>query len=212
MDEAARTAQHLAALYPQSSAANSEYANSLMSSGRADAARHVLERAAKETPDAANLEASRWILEMRYGNPRAALEMARSGGSVVEEPMVSFLEARINPTQANIDRAIDQLMAGYRKFPDEPGWVAQALAMFGRNEEAIRFLLSVPNGDRSGDGAEMLFRPHMREIRRDRRFMQIAHNFGVTDYWLKSGILPDFCFEPDLPYDCKAEMAELARR
>lgn len=211
MNEAAMTGQRLATLYPQSSVANSEYANSLMHSGRADEAREVLDRAAKVTPDAANLEASRWVLEMRYGDPKFALAMARNGKSVVEEPMVSFLEARVDPTKANIDRAIDQLMAGYRQYPIEPGWVAQALGAFGRTDEAIHFLLAVPDGDKSGDGAEMLFRPHMREIRRDPRFMQIAHNFGVTDYWIKSGVLPDFCYEPDLPYDCRREIAKLRK-
>ena len=137
--------------------------------------------------------------------------MARSGNSVIEEPMIAFLEARINPTKANVDHAIDELMAGYREYPIEPGWVAQALGLFGRNEEAIRFLLAYPLGGKSGDGAEMLFRPPLREVRRDPRFMQIAHNFGVTDYWIKSGILPDFCYEPGLPYDCKQELAKLPR-
>jgi len=209
MDEAAKTGQRLATLYPQSPAANTEYANSLMNSGRADAARNVLDRATRIAPDAANLRGSRWILEMRYGDPKAALALAQSGHSVVEEPMIAFLKARMNPTKANVDRAIDELMAGYREYPIEPGWVAQALGLFGRKEEAIRFLLAYPLGDQSGDGAEMLFRPHMHEIRRDRRFIQIAKNFGVTDYWIKSGILPDFCYEPDLPYDCKQQLAQL---
>lgn len=31
------------------------------------------------------------------------------------------------------------------------------------------------------------------------------------DYWRKSGKWPDFCFRPDLPYDCKAEAARLAK-
>jgi hypothetical protein len=32
----------------------------------------------------------------------------------------------------------------------------------------------------------------------------------LLDYWRASGKWPDFCFEPDLPYDCKAEAAKLA--
>lgn len=32
----------------------------------------------------------------------------------------------------------------------------------------------------------------------------------VNQDWLKSGEWPDFCFEPDLPYNCKAEAAKLA--
>ena len=211
MDEAARTARRLVSLYPDSPAASTEYVQSLMSSGRIDAARTVLERADKSSPGAPNLQGVRWRFETRYGDPRAALEMARTSGAVIETPMLSFLQARINPTKANVDRAIADQMAAYRKDPREPGWVAQAMGAFGRKEDAIRFLLAYPLGANSGDAAEMLFRPHMREIRRDPRFMLIARNFGITDYWIRSGILPDFCFEPDLPYDCRAELDKLRK-
>ena len=209
MNQAARTAGGMAALYPQSSAAIGEYAKSLMHSGRIDAARNVLEKARRSAPDAANLDSPRWILEMRYGDPKLALNIARSGRSVVGMATISFLEARVDPTPANIDRAIAELAAEYRAEPREPGLLAQALATFGRTEDAIHLLLRY-DGRNSGDGVEMLFRPHMRAVRRDPRFMRIARNFGVTDYWIKSGILPDFCFEPGLPYDCKTELAKLA--
>ena len=209
MDEAAQTAQRLAQLYPDSSAANTEFANSLMHSGRYEQARHVLERAARLTPDVPNLRSARWRLEMRYGDPRAALRIAQGGEGVIDPSIVSFLEARIDPTKANVDRAIEGLMSAYRADPREPGALAQALGAFGRTEDAIQLLLRYDGGN-SGDGAEMLFRPPMREVRRDPRFMQIARNFGVTDYWMRSGILPDFCFEPGLPYDCKRELARIA--
>lgn len=208
MDEAARTARRAAELYPQSSAASTEYANSLMQSGRFEAARSVIVKAEKLSPDAANLMGARWRLEMRYGDPKWALAMARSGSWVVDVPMISFLEARADPTEANIDRAITELRAQYREARD-PGLLAQALGAFGRTEDAIQLLLNY-DGSNSGDGSEDLFRPSLREVRRDPRFMQIARNFGVTDYWLRSGILPDFCYEPGLPYDCKRELARVA--
>ena len=56
----------------------------------------------------------------------------------------------------------------------------------------------------------MLFRPAYAGLRRDPRFMQVAKRIGLVDYWRKSGKWPDFCFEPDLPYNCKAEVAKLA--
>ena len=211
MEEAARTAGKLASLYPDSAAANTEYAQSLMSSGRVQQARNVLERALKSAPGAANLQGARWRLEMRYGDPKVALDIGRTTTAVVDAPMVNFLQARINPTKGNIDRAIADFMSAYRADPRDPDLVAQALGGFGRTEEAIQFLLAYPLGSNSGDSAEMLFRPHMRQVRRDPRFILIAHNFGITDYWIKTGILPDFCFEPDLPYDCRAELAKLRK-
>jgi len=38
----------------------------------------------------------------------------------------------------------------------------------------------------------------------------LAARVGLVDYWRTSGHWPDFCFEPGLPYDCKAEAAKLA--
>jgi hypothetical protein len=32
----------------------------------------------------------------------------------------------------------------------------------------------------------------------------------LLSHWQKGGKWPDFCFEPDLAYDCKAEAAKLA--
>jgi hypothetical protein len=45
-------------------------------------------------------------------------------------------------------------------------------------------------------------------MRRDPRFMSLAAKLGLVDYWRSSGKWPDFCSEPGLPYDCKAEAAK----
>ena len=47
-------------------------------------------------------------------------------------------------------------------------------------------------------------------LTRDRRFMPFAARLGLVDYWRSSGKWPDFCAEPGLPYDCKAEAAKYA--
>jgi hypothetical protein len=39
--------------------------------------------------------------------------------------------------------------------------------------------------------------------------MPLVARIGLVRYWTESGKWPDFCFEPDLPYDCKAEAAKL---
>jgi hypothetical protein len=39
--------------------------------------------------------------------------------------------------------------------------------------------------------------------------MLVARKAGLFDYWRKSGRWPDFCFEEELPYDCKAEAAKI---
>jgi len=49
----------------------------------------------------------------------------------------------------------------------------------------------------------LFYYPEMRAFRRDPRFMPLAYRIGLVDYWMKDGHWPDFCAEPDLPYDCK---------
>jgi len=55
----------------------------------------------------------------------------------------------------------------------------------------------------------VIFRPALHKLRRDPRFMRVAKRIGLLDYWEASGKWPDLCYEPDLPYDCKAEAAKL---
>jgi DNA-binding winged helix-turn-helix (wHTH) protein/TolB-like protein len=59
-------------------------------------------------------------------------------------------------------------------------------------------------------GVTSLFTPGTAAMRRDPRFMALAARIGLVDYWRATGHWPDFCAEPGLPYDCKAEAARLA--
>jgi hypothetical protein len=83
------------------------------------------------------------------------------------------------------------------------GFVDEAFAMAGRMS---RDDLNVNNP------TVTLFFPQDRALRRDPRFMALAAHLGLLDYWTRTGKWPDFCSEPDLPYDCKAEAARLAGR
>ncbi len=47
-------------------------------------------------------------------------------------------------------------------------------------------------------------------LRSDPRFIALAAKIGLVDYWRSTGNWPDFCTEPGLPYDCKAEAAKVA--
>jgi hypothetical protein len=57
----------------------------------------------------------------------------------------------------------------------------------------------------------ILFDPGTASMRRDRRFMTLAARVGLVDYWRSSGHWPDFCSEPGLPYDCKAEAMNVVK-
>ena len=49
--------------------------------------------------------------------------------------------------------------------------------------------------------------PEFREFRRDLGFWPLAAKTGLVDYWLDTDQWPDFCFEPDLPFDCRQHAA-----
>jgi tetratricopeptide (TPR) repeat protein len=59
-------------------------------------------------------------------------------------------------------------------------------------------------------GMPQLFYPEMRPLQRDQRFWPLANKLGLVDYWLDTDQWPDFCAEPDLPFDCR-EKATAAR-
>jgi hypothetical protein len=56
----------------------------------------------------------------------------------------------------------------------------------------------------------LLFTPLTASMHRKPLFMALAQRLGLVDYWRTTGHWPDFCAEPSLPYDCKAEAARLA--
>jgi hypothetical protein len=49
----------------------------------------------------------------------------------------------------------------------------------------------------------------MKELWRDPRFLQIGKAMGMLDYWRANDVWPEFCADPDLPYDCKQEAAKI---
>jgi len=58
---------------------------------------------------------------------------------------------------------------------------------------------------------KFLFSPATASMRRDPRFMRLAGRLGLVDYWRAGGRWPDFCAEPGLPYDSKAEALRIGR-
>jgi hypothetical protein len=86
----------------------------------------------------------------------------------------------------------------------------QAYGEFGQIDDIYAVLQAWPNDEGMAVAVSVFFRPALAGARRDPRFMQIAQRSGLLTYWMKSGRWPDFCSEPDLPYDCKAEAAKLA--
>jgi len=122
--------------------------------------------------------------------------------------MAPFLEARIDPTPANIEKAINAERVEYAGEPRYVAGLLQVLGQFGRKDEAIDVMLHYTRPDAAGYNADVLFRPAMRDIWRDPRSIAAAAHLRLLTYWWKSGHWPDFCGDPTLRYDCKKEAAK----
>ena len=155
---------------------------------------------------------ARFRIYLRYGDAKEAMKLIRSGEiSTSETPYVeSFVEARVDPTPTNVNRAVAEARFTYDRVATTIYHFEQVLGTFGREEELFPILLSWRYLDKVTYVADGLFRPALRNLRRDPRMMAKAKRLGLLEYWRGSGNWPDFCREPDLPYDCKKEAAKLA--
>ena len=203
-------------LNPLSPGLRSHLIADLAYAGRLETARQELQRAEQLWPESTAIDDARFRLNNRYGDPNLAMRMFKSG-KMRFQPMVSpmiesFLVARINPTETNVQRAMAEVEKRVSSDPRALGDLIQAAGEFHREEELYRVLLNWPDSATLRGLGEVLFRPTLAAFRRDPRFMSVIHRAGLVDYWRSSGKWPDFCFEPDLPYDCKKEAAKLHDR
>ncbi len=182
------------------------YITTLAFSGQYDAAISQLEKAERLWPGTSTIEDARFRLQLRYGDPAQALRLL--SGRPGEASLRELLEARADPTPAKIERALQIHKAGINRGVSM-GVYLQALGEFGRLDELYHTLLTWRGPEREERFTTVLFRPPFREFRRQPRFMHVARRYGLLRYWQSSGKWPDFCFEPDLPYDCKSEAAKV---
>lgn len=207
-NDAVEHARRASELDPLSPALRMRYIWTLAHSGKAEVL-HELRKADLMWPGATNIELARFSFALRYGDPREALRMIEQGSlRRGQESLVTFLQARISPTKANVDRAVAAEVQLHRQTPVYISGLVTTLATFGRNDEAVQALLGYQHPEAAGYNSEGWFRAPMRGMRRDPRFMEAMARVGLASYWKRSGEWPDFCFEPDLPYDCKIEAAK----
>ena len=207
VDRAKRAAQ----LDPLSPFARDNLITALAYAGDIDLALEELRKAEQLWPGASNLLAARYRIHLRYGDPEEAFRIQRLGdyGGPHRD---AFLRARINPSPVNIEAAIARPRAWLRHTPRAIGELAQVLGAFGKEEELFALLLNWRHPDIVDSITDVLFRPALRKVRLDPRMIAVAKRIGLLDYWQQSGNWPDFCRDPDLPYDCKAEAAKLTAR
>ena len=219
LNEAVALDRRALELNPLSPAIRASLVQALSNSGRIVEAEKELQKAEKIWPASKLLATARFAFDLRFGDPSEALRLIRessdygtSVGSSVATPnpgVEAFVQARIDPTPVNIDKAIAAYSGRLRQDPEDRGSMIMSLAGLGRTDLAYEILAHPSVTKTMPHGTEILFRPFMRSIRYETRFMPLAASVGLVRYWTETSKWPDFCFEPDLPYDCKAEAAKL---
>ena len=210
MYESIEDARHAVDVDPLSPAAFNSYISALAYAGRIEAAREQLANAERLWPGTGSLRDIQYRFHLRFGDPKEALRLGQSFDLGKWGEL--FLEARAEPTKANI-QALKQYLIP--RTGDDVGvlsFTAQALGLFNLNDELYQLVLPWRSGEELAEVGDIWFRPALDGFRRDPRFMLVARKIGLLDYWRKSGNWPDFCRDPDLPYDCKAEAAKLTAR
>jgi len=207
IDDARRAAE----LDPLSPGFESNHIQALAYGGQVAAAEQELRRAEQLWPGTAAISDARFRVISRYGDPREALQMLHSAGFHQIYPtseMETYLLARIDPSKPNIDRAIAAAESPQLSERRRLVQVIQLLGDFGRENELYQMMTGLTLAQMTS-ARVVLFRPSFHKFRQDPRFMTLIARGGLVDFWRKSGKWPDFCFEPDLPYDCKKEAAKL---
>jgi len=205
INESLESAKRATDLNPLSPAMLQNYIMALVYGGQSNAAQRALQTAESNWPRSTAIAQLRFMFDLRYGDPANALAMLRANevpDITPDETMELYLQARSNPTAANVDAALRSYRAGYEKSEGGSMGYAQALAQFGKVEEAYRMLATAPL-DSWFANTEILFRPYMKAFRADPRFMEFANRLGLLAIWKKSGVWPDFCKDPKLQYDCR---------
>jgi tetratricopeptide (TPR) repeat protein len=205
MDDAVDDARRASEIAPYSPLLRSSYVRALAYGGGIEKAWAELATAKQLWPDSPAVQDADFALNLRFGNFEKAWI---ASGRRVEGGIAGYFKILSDPTDANIDAWI-KLAKTHRLVEGERSFVYQALPAINRVDQDFAFIDEWPVERDMAGQTYFLFRPWMRNLRRDPRFMRLAKRLGLVDYWERSGKWPDFCIEADLPYECKDEAAKL---
>lgn len=204
MRESVNSARRAAELNPLSPFATNQFILALAYSGQIDEARSELAEAERVWAGTGALRDVQFAFHLRFGDPKIAQQLS-SGYFTLDDP---YVQARLNPSPENVRRLVEfYRQLKLRREPTRLGGAVQEMGEFGQTDEVFDWLAFLPT-DRIVALGYVLFRPALAGVRSDPRFMQVAKRMGLLHYWRESGRWPDFCLEPNLPYDCK----EVAKR
>lgn len=141
---------------------------------------------------------ARYMITAFWTEPSAALLTLHQFQEGEGARDVSCLEAHLKTLRQGAAERRRGLPESCAKFAVD--WKIRMLARQGDVDGAYEMMGALPN---SRSFFAFLFYPEMKAFRHDVRFMPMAESLGLLRYWRETDEWPDFCAEPQLPYDCR---------
>jgi len=191
------------------------YARALAATGQTENADRAINREVRLHPQHWWIRKARFQMKAFSAPPAEALALlhdtTQPAAFTADEigALDSFLRARATGSKADADRAIAKLRLAVERGQLGAAYLFKGLVALHRLDEAFDLAAPGPGNLGTMQGG-WLFEPGMAAAQRDPRFWPLAARLGLISYWRKRGAWPDFCSEPDLPFDCATEAARVS--
>lgn len=188
----------------------------LLATGRRSEAFAIQAKADRLWPDHPEGQAQRLRNAIDYGDPAAALamleRMKREPGREPDLPTLAraLLAWRLDPAGLDLASLGRDAEAEFREYPSSAWSIAGTMIRMGQTDRAFAWLARAPVTGTDNQWS-ILFWPEAAPLRRDPRFFAAMARLGLVDLWRKRRQWPDFCSEPGLRYDCRAEAARIGK-
>ncbi|MBX3430396.1 MAG: hypothetical protein KF779_12525 [Hyphomonadaceae bacterium] len=194
------------ALEPLSPYRASQLARQFAVVGRRADAEALLTQASARWPEDSNIEWELFRYSFYSGTDAETLRILADTTSFDSETKACW--RRILEGRAAASATVRRSAASRARqcLGNDPGQALQILSLLGDTDGAF----ALEDAIRAQGSTNVLFVPATQALRRDPRFMPLMHRLGVSDYWLQSNHWPDFCADPQLPYQCRSEATRLA--
>jgi adenylate cyclase len=209
--EALRSLQRAIAIEPLNGDYQSWLSFPLNATGNYEAAQENNDRLYRIWPDSPPAWWGRLMTFSFSGDPTGALRMLDDIESApdgmrqrMREPGLTRWRALVSARRSGDPSSMRRAALALRELRPQFGsmTVGSALSLAGEVDAA----LEVGEGFlQVSDDASSFFLPSWGNVRRDPRFLDMIRDTGLIQYWRETGRWPDFCAEPDLPYNCEEE-------
>lgn len=176
--------------------------------GQRTEARALLARAAqRQARSAWNTRVLFALFDEDYTGAAALLDQ-RVRPSDIGESLPALFSATASGLRARVSRA-EAIAAWETAAIRDPGQTDDAVLMISWLGDRDRaFALAGRQMGAQGEAlvfpADLAAAPAFRDLRYDPRYLRLMAHSGLLAYWRETGVWPDFCADPRLPYACDA--------